>query len=250
MSVHVHKTGLNKTLGQQSDAIVTVSLVGDFQPNAGIETAYWDNQVSGGNNLRRFNSITHNNSAPHNFQLDGADDYLGEASSGYGGSAFTVNAAAAFTLCQWVKYNNVDHFCFDISATDGSEVFTLDIATSGDTASISVMSTANSVTNGTTFSSFTFSDDTWYYVAITHDGSGNYNFYVNGSYIGSSTIGKCAANQPLQIGTERSNYSGAGTKIGHVHVYTAALTNSQIRQNFLATHVINNTRVYGATYTA
>jgi len=250
MSITIHKAGINKTLGQQSDAIVADDLVGDFQPTAGINTEYWDNQKSGQNNLRRFNSITHSTTDPDHFLFDGTDDYLGEASSSYGGDPFNVNAANAFTLAQWVKYNNVDHFCFDISATDGSEVFTLDIATSGDTASISVMSTANSVTNGTTFSSFTFSDDTWYYVAITHDGSGNYNFYVNGSYIGSSTIGKCAANQPLQIGTERSNYSGAGTKIGHVHVYTAALTNSQIRQNFLASHVVNNTRVYGATYQA
>ena len=75
MSILIHKTGVNKTLGQQSDAIVASDLVGDFQPSVGIETAYWDNQVSGGNNIRRFNGITHNSPAPHNFEFDGTNDY-------------------------------------------------------------------------------------------------------------------------------------------------------------------------------
>jgi hypothetical protein len=250
MSVHIHKAGINKTLGQQSDAIITSSLVGDFQPTAGINDEYWDNQVDGQNNLRRFNSISHSTTDPDHFSFDGTDDYLGVAAADYGGSPFNVNAANAFTLAQWVKYNNVNHYAFVID-DDSSESIVLDLnVTTNDKGSLTVASNANSVSDATTFSSFSFSDDTWYYIALTHDGSGNYKFYVNGSFIGSSAIGECTANQPLTIGKYSSNYTAAGTKVGHVHVYTAALTNSQVRQNFLATHVINNTRVYGATYTA
>ena len=106
MSIHVHKTGLNKTLGQQSDGIVTANLTGNWIPSTGIQTAYWENQVSGGNNLRRFNGITHNNSTPHNFQFDGTDDYLGESAEGYGGSdAFTVDVDEAYTIAY---YNLLD----------------------------------------------------------------------------------------------------------------------------------------------
>ena len=249
MSIHVHKTGLVKTLGQQSDAIVTANLVGDFQPSAGVQTAYWDNQVSGGNNLRRFNSITHNNSAPHNFQFDGTDDYLGAASTGYGGSPFNVNAGNAFTLAQWVKYNAANHQAFTLS-NDSDEITTLDINVNTSTkAYLTVMSSTTSVSDGATFN-FTFSDDTWYYITLTHDGSGNYVFYVNGSFIGASGMGKSAFNGALRIGKNYSNYTAAGTKVGHVHIYDAALTNSQIRQNFLASHDMHNNRVYGATYTA
>ena len=85
MSIQVHKTGLVKTLGQQSDGIVTSNLTGNFDPSSDVETAYWGNQVAEGKSLRRFNSITHNNSTPHNFQFDGTDDYLGESAEGYGG---------------------------------------------------------------------------------------------------------------------------------------------------------------------
>ena len=78
MSIHVHRAGLNKTLGQQSDAIVSTNLIGNFVPsNIGGDSNAWDNLVDSGNNLRRYNGITHNNSAPHNFEFDGTDDYLG-----------------------------------------------------------------------------------------------------------------------------------------------------------------------------
>ena len=58
---------------------------------------------------------------------------------------------------------------------------------------------------------------------------------------------------PLEIGRRNAgsaHYSGSGTKVGHVHVYDTQLTDSQIRQNFLATQDINDARIYGATYTA
>ena len=250
MSIHVHKTGLNKTLGQQSDAIVTASLVGDFQPSQGIGTAsYWDNQVSSGKNLRRFNSITHNNSTPHNFQFDGTDDYLGAASTGYGGDPFTIDITNAFTICQWVKYNDANHYVFYVSI-DGSNYISLNL--NAGTADKATISTYTSSGNGdSAFSSFTFADDTWYYVSLVHDGSGNYSLFVNGSYIGTADLEAATGGAGnLVIGKYGGSYSASGTKIGHVHVYTAALTNSQLRQNFLASHVINNTRVYGATYAA
>ena len=101
MSIHVHKTGLNKTLGQQSDAIVSTNLIGNFDPTAGIASTHWTNQAAS-NALRRSNSITFNTSAPKNFQFDGTDDYLGEASSGYGGNPFNVAFQNAYTIGQWV----------------------------------------------------------------------------------------------------------------------------------------------------
>ena len=258
MSVLIHKAGVNKTLGQQSDAIVTANLVGDFQPSAGIETAYWDNQVSSGNNLRRFNSITHNNSAPHNFQFDGSDDYLGKASTGYGGSAFEVDASSAFTVAQWVKIPNGKSYYANI--TDETDTAWCRISiyidnSGGSLIGLNVVEGASDESAYGPYNSSALVPDTWYYIAITHDGSGNYKTYANGSTqdnsLGSTTFALGTATASFfVIGKEAGGYSGANIKLGHVHVYTAALTNSQIRQNFLATHKIHSDRVYGATYQA
>jgi len=269
MSIHVHKTGLNKTLGQQSDAIVTTGLTGNFIPTAGIETLYWDNQVSSGLNLRRFNGIAHSTTDPDHFLLDGTNDYLGKAATSYGGNPFTLNPSNAFTIAQWVKYNNVNHILFYMSV-DGavSESITpsvysrviLEILTSNDQCKLTVVSTAGGpppeeTSANTTFSNFTFSDDKWYYIALTYNGSDEYKLYVNGSFVGSNAVREANnENQIVEIGAKNivntKSYSGAGTKVGHVHVYTAELTNSQLRQNFLASHSVNNARIYGATYTA
>ena len=185
MSIHVHKTGLNKTLGQQSDGIVTANLTGNWIPSTGIQTAYWENQVSGGNNLRRFNGITHNNSTPHNFQFDGTDDYLGESAEGYGGSdAFTVDVDEAYTIAQWFKHDTgKEHVAFNL-LYGSSTVNTLRVGI--DTANKA--SFFDTGAGSTTTFDFTFLDDTWYYIALTKSAGTSYNFYVNGSYIASVTI--------------------------------------------------------------
>ena len=52
-------TTFTSVQGHQSDEIETSGLIGNFNPNTGIQTAYWENQVSSGKHLRRFNGLTH-----------------------------------------------------------------------------------------------------------------------------------------------------------------------------------------------
>ena len=286
MSIHAHKTGLNKTLGQQSDAIVTSAdlgidgdcegLIGNFIPTVGINTHYWENQEEGNacdlGNLRRVNGIGHSTTDPDHFLLDGTDDYLGIVEDGYGGTSLVELGGGTdpFTLAQWFKYNNVNHYIFFVgddaavgtTPTASHSYIVLEVLASNDQCKLTVRPEYDgSVRSDTaTFSNFTFADDTWYYVALTHDGANDYSVYVNGSYIGSMTSTYALASSTseyfaVECGAKNidgtSAYSGAGTKIGHIHVYeNGYLTNSQVRQNFLATHSVNNTRVYGATYTA
>lgn len=247
MSIITHKGGL--LLGRQSDAIVTSDLVGNWDPSTGIETNYWDNQVGGGNNLRRFNGIAKSNSASaHFWAFDGTDDYLGEASSGYGGSAFTLNLDNAFTLAQWVKWDSgKEHAAFSVSSGFGLTTFWLSIGvTSANKASMLLYGKG-----GATVFDYTFADDTWHYITIVHKGSLAFEFYINGSFIGTVTLfgGASFGSGNLRIGRSDSTYTDSTIKVGKVHVYTAALKASQIRQNFLASHDVNNTRIYGATYT-
>ena len=256
MSILIHKTGVNKTLGQQSDAIVAGDLVGDFQPSVGIETAYWDNQVSGGNNIRRFNGITHNSPAPHNFEFDGTNDYLGPAESGYGGDAFQVDVDSAFTIGIWWYYDSsADNFVFGLGESGGSGFCGLKVESSDNGVELNVE-------NDALDTGVALTNHTWYYLAVTYDGREcnlecDWLVYVNGSFAGKTDLDKTGAIGGLDLligawdlGASSFSYTVADSRCGHAHIYTAALTGSQLRQNFLATHSINDNRIYGATYTA
>ena len=253
MSIHVHRTGLNKTLGQQSDAIISTNLIGNFVPsNIGSDSNAWDNLVGSGNNLRRYNGITHNNSAPHNFEFDGTDDYLGEASSGYGGNPFTVAFQNAYTISQWVYLpsswgSGKSHYLFYFYEDSSNYVmFMIDAASveihsytsSGNRANLSIAPSFSAISN----------KNKWVYYTITHNGSGAYTCFANGTFLGKqSTSAPSATAKALTIGRYGSSYTSANVKVGHIHVYSSELSNSQVRQNYLASHDMNDARVYGST---
>ena len=106
------------------------------------------------------------------------------------------------------------------------------------------------------------SANTWYYIGVSHDGSGKWKVYLNGGFLFStydtphdSDAGNLmdpTGSGPLEIGRRNIStaYSDSGTKVGHVHVYDAQLTDSQIRRNFLASNDKYDARIYGPTYTA
>ena len=250
MSIHAHKTGINKTTGQQSDAIYSTSLIGNWIPGTGVNTHFWDNQVGGGKNLRRINTVA-TGSSPSHWIFSGTNDYFGNASSGYGGDPFYLHSGQPYTLCQWFKNDSgVVHVAFSVEYSS-SNVMKLIISQSGGTANKARLTVGSQTP---VEFDYTFADDTWYYISFVYAGSNVFNFFVNGSFVGSSSIDDSdgTMDSDFQIGRDggTSTYSGGTIKLGHVHVYEAALKNSQLRQNFLASHVINNTRVYGATYTA
>ena len=245
MGIHVHKTGLVKTLGQQSDAIVTTNLIGNFDPSQGIASTHWNNQAAS-NALRRYNGITFNTSTPKNFQFDGTNDFLGEASSGYGGTAFTMDTNAAFTVAQWYKHKfNFRHIAFSL-IYGAADIVTLS------TAEFVVNKYSAITLAGRIDFDYTFAHNTWYYIALVYHGSHNYSFYVNGSFVGSGTVSTGSlAGLTVQIGKLAGNtFTQSGIKVGNIHAYSSALGGSALRQNFLATQSINDARTYGANYTA
>ena len=246
MAVPIHKTGLNKTLGQKSSAIYSTNLTGNFDPTAGIASTHWTNQAAV-NALRRYNGITFNTSTPKNFQFDGTNDFLGEASSGYGGTAFTIDTNSAFTLGQWYKHRNIyRHIAFGIIYS-GSDVLNL---STGEYV-LNKMSVRNDSGSRIDFD-YTFSNNTWYYIALVYHGLNTYSFFVNGSFVGSGTLTTSALSGAIvQIGKFAGNtFTQPGIKVGNIHAYSSALGGSALRQNFLATQSINNLRRYGNNYTA
>jgi hypothetical protein len=268
MSIHVHKTGLVKTLGQQSDAIVTdangngsSNLTGEWRPGVGVSNNHkWDNQVSGGYHLGRNNELNAatdgvdaESGPPAVMDFDG-DDWLGaRANDAYEGIPFSMDTSNAFTVAQWFKNKNgIEHVAFCLHVTTGT-VAKLIVSQSGGTANKAKLTVG--AETPVEFD-YTFADNTWYYISLVYDGSNDWSFFVYGSFVGSATIANSglygSSGTELLIGRDAgtSTYSGGTIKLGHVHVYDLALKNSQLRQNFLASHSINNSRTYGATYTA
>ena len=260
MSIHVHKTGLNKTLGQQSDAIVSTDLIGNFIPSASVFSTYWQNQVTSPSTsaLRRYNGITHNSSSPANFQFDGTNDFLGEASSSYGGNPFNVAFQNAYTISQWVYLPNTwttgnKHVMFMLYNTDSNLVYAYidgqsmkmeSKTSSGNLGPFLIGSAVNLINNR----------NKWLYHTISHDGSGRYKYYINGAFIDSTNAfyAPSTTAKPLVVGFKNAGsgtafYTSANVKVGHIHVHSSELKNSQIRQNYLAIASPVNTRLYGET---
>jgi len=257
MSILLHKTGSNKAGGNSAASIFSTNLVGNFDPTAGIASTHWTNQAAS-NALRRYNGITFNTSAPKNFQFDGTDDYLGAASSGYGGTAFTVAFQNAYTVGQWVYLpsswgSGKKHILYYIGS-DSSNFIAFMI--NNTTMQIHSYTSSGNYAPGS-FSSLNLTNNRskWLYHTVTHNGSGVYSYYVNGSFIGSinANYAPSATADEFNVGyfsdayNETTTYTSAGVKVGHIHVHSSALTNSQIRQNYLASHDMNDARVYGDT---
>jgi hypothetical protein len=251
MAVPIHKTGLWKTLGQKSSAIVSTNLIGNFDPSLGIASSSWTNQAAS-NALRRYNGITYNSSSPKNFEFDGTNDYLGEASSGYGGTAFTMPFKDAYTFGQWMFIPNSfgggsHHYILELK---DSSINHITVEISSDTMRVRSR-TGSGNADPVSFApnyNFILGKNKWIYATVTHDGSGGYKMYLNGKFIGvvnASYAPSGGPNVPLKVGRYNNSYSAAGVKVGHIHVYSSELTTSQIRQNFLASYSINNTRLYG-----
>ena len=255
MSIHIHKTGLNKTLGQQSDEIFSTDLIGNFDPTQGvIATTSWTNQAAS-NALRPFNGITHiTNPIPKVWEFDGVDDYLGEASSGYGGTPFQVAFQNAYTIGQWVylpsswgsgKTHILFYFYEDSSNyvmfQIENNVMEIHSYTSSGNLANSAFTSPNLATN----------KSKWLYHTISHNGSGRYTYHINGMFMSElSAHAPTATQKPMTVGRYGSSYTSADVKVGHIHVYSSEITSSQIRQNFLEIYDNSEFRLYGESVLA
>ena len=119
-------TGTNKVLGQQSTSIETDNLAGNWIPGTGIVNDdssttwgadtpnYWQNQVSGGNHLRAYNMEAADMVQevleyryPTYIAPDGTNEYLGPASTNYGGSPFQIITERNWAISVWLRLPNV-----------------------------------------------------------------------------------------------------------------------------------------------
>ena len=259
-------TTFTSVQGHQSDEIETSGLIGNFNPSTGIQTTHWENQVSGGANIRRWNGITldvGDITAPPHFAYDGTDDFLGEASDGYGGDPLQWDIGSAYTCCGWFQKAASGYlYPFSMKVSTSNRWYT-QVQNDED-----VRLWVEASNNDTFWTIDKFRDHEgltagrWFYFCVSHDGSGFWKVYLNGGILfttkdtapssGSHTARDPSGTAPIHIGKRSygTAYSDSGSKSGHLHLYNRQLKDSEIRQNFLASHDIYDARIYGRTYTA
>jgi len=127
--------------------------------------------------------------------LDGTNDYV-ELNS----LASPLSSASAFTIEGWFKLPQSDEVgvLWGINTSSGGNL--LWPLVNGDS---SMKINAGSTSSSFSISPVNIRDGNWHHVAVTHDGSNNYDVYVDGNkykdYTGSSSY---SSNNQIQIGME------------------------------------------------
>lgn len=159
--------------------------------------------------------------------LDGTDDYV-ELNS----IASLLSSASAFTIEGWFKLPQSDEVgvLWGINSSSGGNV--LWPLVNGDS---SMKINAGSTSASFSISPVNIRDGNWHHVAVTHDGSNNYDVYVDGNkyqdYTGSSSY---SSNDQIQIGMEYDT----GTKGDYCSMYCNDFRVSNYRRYTDSTYTV------------
>ena len=190
----------------------------------------WTDLSSSSNDGTLTNGVTYDSNNGGVLVFDGTDDYVVTSSDMFNANAdFTVSVwLLSDTFATGVSYSvvaDVDNSqCLYLRYNDGS--FKL---VNSNTAILG------------TFSSSSLSTNTWYDITLTRS-SNTYTLYVNGSSVSSLTgISHSFTHSPTTIGTNNNNLAPPAYKnnfdgkIAQVLAYSAALSASEVQQNYNAT---------------
>ena len=159
--------------------------------------------------------------------LDGTNDYV-ELNS----IASLLSSASAFTIEGWFKLPQSDEVgvLWGINTSSGGNV--LWPLVNGDS---SMKINAGSTSSAFSISPVNIRDGNWHHVAVTHDGSNNYDVYVDGNkykdYTGSSSY---SSNDQIQIGMEYDT----GTKGDYCSMYCNDFRVSNYRRYTDSTYTV------------
>ena len=210
--------------------IITTNLV--LHLDAGNSNSYvgtgttWTDLSSSSNNGTLTNGVTYSSDNGGVLVFDGTDDYVVTSSDMF-------NANANFTFSMWF---NSDSFAVQrtfIADVDNSQSLFLRYNNG-----IQLVNSNTAILGS--FSSSTLSTNTWYNITLTKS-STTYTLYINGSSVSSLTgISHSFTHSPTTIGANNNNAAPPDYKnpfdgkIGQVLVYSSALSDDLIQQNYNA----------------
>ena len=253
MSILVHKAGINKSLGQKSDAANTSwrdSLIGEWLPETAFNTQVnsidtWTNQQDqtlGQGDLRLFNGLTAVTGPPSYVSFDGVSDYIWNTSTGYGGTSFTVDMSADFTIGHWVRCTLSSSYTPTVCVQTAPSNAPLKTSIGSD----GKWTVSHSGGSASTRLSYSLTSNTWFYLSLSHDRSeSKCCIYINGKFQNqftpTYTSGKWDGAYNLGFGHDRvsnsSNINSNSTlRLGEFYVWNRYWGASQHRHVFLGTN--------------
>lgn len=210
--------------------IITTNLV--LHLDAGNSSSYsgsgttWTDLSSSSNNGTLTNGVTYSSDNGGVLVFDGTDDYVVTSSDMF-------NANANFTFSMWFNSDDFSVQKAFVADVDNSQSLFLRYNNG-----IQVVNSNTAILGS--FSSSTLSTNTWYNITFTKS-STTYTLYINGSSVSSLTgISHSFTHSPTTIGANnnsapppdyKNNFDG---KIGQVLVYSSALSDDLIQQNYNA----------------
>jgi hypothetical protein len=135
---------------------------------------------------------------------------------------FTAGNSSPLTAISWVKTDSVGSIQSIIHTTD----FTLELDA---TNKIKVTHNSSSQSFGSSLS-----QNVWYHVGYSYNGSGTGYIYLDGNLIGTLSVsGTSSTARNISIGTDNSSSNYFSGEIEKALVYSKYLTSNRIKKNYL-----------------
>ena len=176
--------------------------------------------LSGKGNNGTISGATYTSGVDGYFDFDGTNDHVRMGSDMF-------NPNSDFTFSSWV---NSDAIAIATIVSDHLTSGSIQIRFVDDNT---VQIVDNYVVNVGTFSNFTYSTGTWYNVVVTRS-SNTYSLYVNGVFKSSFTSTNTYSHGAQTIGANNNGIERWNGKISQIACYSAALSATQVEQNFNA----------------
>lgn len=182
----------------------------------------WYDISGNGNNGTLINGPVYTSSSSGNyFQFDGSDDYVTVPDSN------SLDISGNFSASAWFMFYGLPSG--ECAFLRKNDVFQLGMSNSN---TIRCLLSTNGTSGWTAANdhSYSFTLNKWYYMTMTYDGS-NMKIYVDTTLVKTATVtGTISVNaESLTIGKWDSVLNG---RLGTVHMYSKALSSSEISNNY------------------
>ena len=246
--IHLGATGGSTQYFDQVSLVAiasNLSLPGDSGYSSGVSYGVpganqWSD-LSGNNNNGALNNMQYDLDAEsgaggtRSFDFDGSSDYISFSAKDYG-------ISATWTVAWWMKMDSSGLQCFFSMKESGSNNKIEFITNSGIREIFGNLRDHDGTVIQVDTDNTVWNTGEWTHVAITNNGgtatSSAISFYINGeaksnNVVNGATITPMeAGSRTLNIGKEESGSRYVDGKMAIVHMYSRALTASEIQQNY------------------
>jgi hypothetical protein len=215
--------GLSHSPAVSTDGIVLMLDAANIRSYPGSGTT-WTDLSGNGNTGTLTNGPTYSSSNNGSIVFDGVDDYITTSNNQ------NLLPTAGLSICAWIKTSVADKWCVDKAPSVGGQGYTF--------AGTSLSTWAMNVNSSSVQSVSTYTSNTWKFIVGTWTPSTSLKLYFNGVLDAINTTSISATitdpSVDLWIARRRSGGDYFNGSISNISIYSVALTDAQVLQNFNA----------------